>query len=74
MVFTLISDSELIDEIKNLIEEGFIISPNERNSISEQKIPEWIKNNAKWWTDNLISDEDFVKSIQYLIKKGIIRI
>ena len=71
---TLISDSELIDEIKNLIEEGFIIQSNERNSISEQKIPEWIKNNAKWWTSNQISDEDFVKSIQYLIKKGIIRI
>ena len=71
---TLISDSELIDGIENLIEEGLIIQPNERNSISEQIIPEWIKNNAKWWIGNQISDEDFVKSIQYLIKKGIIRI
>ena len=44
----------------------------EQNSISEQKLPDWIKNNAKWWA-NKISDEDFVKSIQYLVKKGIIR-
>ena len=39
-----------------------------------ENVPNWIKNNAKWWTDNKISDEDFVESIQYLVKKGIIRV
>ena len=42
--------------------------------VSDPVIPQWIKNNAKWWANDQISDEDFVKSIQYLVKKGIIRI
>src|SRR5438445_5798027 len=28
-------------------------------------IPPWIKNNAGWWHDGKISDDDFVKGIQY---------
>jgi len=71
---TLISDSEFIDGLEYLIEEGLIIIPTESGMINEPKIPIWIKNNAKWWAANQISDEDYVKSIQYLIKKGIIRI
>ncbi|MEK0347012.1 MAG: peptidase [Nitrosopumilus sp.] len=70
---TLISDSEFIGGIEDLIEEGLIIlPPTERSSVIEQKAPNWIKNNAKWWADDLISDEDFVQLIQYLVKKGII--
>ncbi len=38
------------------------------------KIPFWIKNNARWWTDNMISDYDFVSGLQYLIDKKIIQI
>ena len=73
MSSTLISDSEFIGGIEDLIEEGLIIlPPTERSSVIEQKVPNWIKNNAKWWADDLISDEDFVQLIQYLVKKGII--
>ena len=39
---------------------------------SETKIPSWIKNNAGWWADGIINDEDFATGIQYLIKTGII--
>ena len=35
-------------------------------------LPSWIKNNAKWWADDMISDSDFVNSIQYLIKEKIV--
>ncbi len=38
---------------------------------SETKIPEWIKNNAGWWSEGLIADSEFVSGIQYLITKGI---
>ena len=38
------------------------------------KIPFWIKNNARWWYDEKISDNDFVSGIQYLINKKIIQI
>ena len=39
-----------------------------------QSVPSWIKNNAGWWADGKISDQDFVKGIQYLVEKGIIKI
>ena len=38
----------------------------------ETKIPSWIKNNAGWWADGIINDEDFATGIQYLVKTGII--
>jgi len=37
-------------------------------------IPTWIKNNAKWWSEGQIGDQDFVKGIQYLIQQGIIQV
>jgi len=42
--------------------------------VIEQEIPSWIKNNAEWWGQGLISDDDFVKGIQYLIEQRIIRV
>lgn len=36
-------------------------------SLSSFNIPYWVKNNAKWWSQNQISDEDFIKGIQFLI-------
>lgn len=39
-----------------------------------QKIPSWVKSNAGWWADGLISDDDFIKGIQYLVEHGIIRV
>ena len=43
-------------------------------SNTEIKIPDWIKNNAGWWSTDLIEDTDFVSGIQYLIKEGIMTI
>ncbi|MGI0076283.1 MAG: hypothetical protein ACREAU_02605 [Nitrosopumilaceae archaeon] len=37
-------------------------------------IPEWIKNNAKWWSEGSISEGEYLKSLEYLITKGIINI
>ena len=34
-------------------------------------IPNWIKNNAKWWSEGQIGDSDFVSGIKYLIEKDI---
>jgi len=41
--------------------------------ISEQ-VPDWIKNNAGWWSENLIDDDSFVLGIQFLIKEDILKI
>ena len=44
------------------------------NGEGSEEIPSWLKNNADWWSQGLISDDDFVKGIQYLVEQGIIRV
>ena len=39
-----------------------------------EKVPSWIKNNAKWWSDGQIGDGEFISGIQFLIKEGTINI
>ena len=41
---------------------------------NNEKIPNWIKNNAKWWANEQIEDQTFVSSIQYLIEQNILQI
>ena len=41
---------------------------------TEYEIPDWIRNNAKWWADGLITDQDYIKGLQYLISKGILKV
>jgi hypothetical protein len=40
----------------------------------EIKIPDWVRNNAKWWSNGEIDDKTFANGIQYLIKSEIIKI
>ena len=37
-------------------------------------VPAWVKNNAGWWSDGTISENDFLNGIQYLIKMGIMQV
>ena len=39
---------------------------------SAEKVPDWIKNNAGWWAEDTIGENDFLKSIEFLIDKKII--
>ena len=39
-----------------------------------REIPAWIKDTAGWWAQGLISDEEYLDSIQYLIVQGIIQV
>ncbi|MCH7647032.1 MAG: hypothetical protein IIA83_00275 [Thaumarchaeota archaeon] len=41
---------------------------------SSQEIPNWVKNNACWWSQDLITGEDFASGIEYLVQKGVIRV
>ncbi len=41
---------------------------------TNSSIPQWIKNNAKWWSDGAIGDSDFVKGIQYLVQNSVIKV
>ena len=35
-------------------------------------VPEWVKNTASWWAEDKISEVEFVKGVEYLIKEQII--
>ncbi len=41
---------------------------------TEYEIPKWIRDNAKWWSEGLISDQDYINGLQYLIKQGILKV
>ena len=40
-------------------------------SAQEVTIPDWIKNNAGWWANELIDDSSFVSGIQWLISNDV---
>lgn len=40
----------------------------------QSQIPDWIKNNANWWSKSQIPDKDFINGIAYLIKMKIISV
>ncbi|HSB56785.1 MAG TPA: peptidase [Nitrosopumilaceae archaeon] len=54
---------------------GYVIIPSTVTSGSTTdtiKIPDWVRNNAKWWSEGSITDKDFASGIQYMIKQRII--
>ncbi len=62
------------------IYEGIGLNPNDSTkqpvsfSSNNQQIPDWIKSNAKWWSDGQIDDQTFVSGIEFLVKQGIVHV
>jgi len=72
-----IGDSDFTNGIQHLMKEKIINIPDlpeQASETAEEKVPDWVKNNAGWWADGLISEEDFLNGIKYLVEKGIIRV
>jgi len=72
-----ISDSDFARGLEHLIQTGVITLPENTNPAQaedETQIPGWLRKNAGWWSQDLLSDEEFAQSIQYLIVNGMIRI
>lgn len=76
-----ISDGEFISSIEFLLENGIItvssVSPGDVDDTGDDAagfIPSWIKSNAGWWADGVISDTEFLNGIGYMIKFGIITV
>ena len=38
------------------------------------EVPQWIRDNAKWWSEGLITDQDYINGLQYLIQQGILKV
>jgi len=77
-----ISENEFLVGIEYLINNNIILLDFvpcnyeiQSQTISPSKsVPDWIKNNANWWSENLIDDIDFINGLQYLIEHKIIKI
>ena len=37
-------------------------------------IPEWIRNVALWWSQDLIDDREFIRAMEWLVSKGILQV
>jgi hypothetical protein len=73
----LIDDTEFVDGIEFLINKKIIDITNLPKSTvvgNDNTVPDWIRQNAGWWATGLVSDEEFVSGIKYLVEHGIITI
>jgi len=76
-----ISENEFLAGIEYLINNNIILldfvpcNYEIQSQYGDTKsVPDWIKNNANWWSENLIGDIDFINGLQYLIEYKIIKI
>ena len=72
-----ISEDEFLRGIEYLINKNIILFdylPCSSLTQPTESVPDWVKNNAKWWYEDLIEDTDFFYGIDYLIRIGIINI
>jgi len=46
----------------------------ESETSTEENIPEWVRNNAGWWADGILPDEDFINGIKFLVEQRIIQV
>ena len=76
-----ISENEFVTGIEYLINNNIILldfvpcNDKIQSQYGDTKsVPDWIKNNANWWSENLIGDTDFINGLQYLIEYKIIKI
>jgi len=61
-------------EFTNKILEKCPYDPTLRPTSQINEIPSWIKQNALWWSQDDISDQEFFDSIKYLIENRVIQI
>jgi len=73
-----ISDNDFVAGIQYLIEQNMIDVTQQKVTILEPVheivLPVWVKNNAAWWADDLVSDQEFVQAIEWLIDEGVMTV
>jgi hypothetical protein len=37
-------------------------------------VPVWVKNTASWWSQDMLSDDEFLQGVKYLLENGIIKV
>ena len=67
------TDASFANVIRELVQYDIIhVSKINNQTTNSVHIPSWVKNDAMWWSDDLISDNDFALGLQYLIESKII--
>ena len=76
-----INEHDFILGIQYLIRNGILNPPSPENQSIENneesqalgiKIPKYVKQNALWWSQDKITDDEFFDGVQYLMKKGFL--
>ena len=71
----MIDDRNYVTGLQWLITNGIMtIPPTEQGTGSDDVIPSWVKNNARWWADGSIDDRNYVTGLQWLITNGVMTI
>jgi hypothetical protein len=68
-----ITDTEFAQGIQFLVQERIIVMPQSTSNsvvMTGHGIPSWVKNDARWWSHGEMSDNDFVKGMQYMVQNG----
>ena len=75
-IATIYGKPELVEFSEILVDTNIINSDSSDLQVSSFNIviPNWVKNNAKWWSQDQMGDSEFVKAIQYLVTKKIIQV
>ena len=64
--------TSFLQGIQYLINENILQIPPTTQGLGDSSIPDWIKDNAGWWAEGKISDDDFIYAVNYLVTQGII--
>ena len=80
----IVSENEFVSGIEYLINNNIInlsgipcfdaVGRDDATANVVKAVPDWVKNNAKWWSEDLIMDADFTNGLEYLILNKIIKI
>jgi hypothetical protein len=74
---TQISDNDFASGIEYLFKQKITQIPDTvpaEHGAYEKNLPGWLRKDAGWWSQGLLSDEEFAKSLKWLILNGFIKI
>jgi len=66
------NNSTSITEIENKQEEILEDSELISNGVVDQKVPDWVRNIALWYGEGILSEDEFIDAIRFLIKEGVV--
>ena len=69
-----INEKSLVGEYKLKLSHNGQPSGTVSFFVFNQNVPDWVKNNAKWWSLDQITDLEFIDGLEELIDTGVIRV